>query len=123
MFIFTQEEIKNIIDFTLVTLFRHYSLYEFAFKPRIELILHTQPFINTKVNAPQSGLDQMELMDQEEADKMKGFLGSLDMANNDAFSPNNMSNANGGFDTNSNNNVTRENTQQQADQKADQDQE
>eukprot|EP00352_Strombidinopsis_acuminata_P001888 CAMPEP_0176396654 /NCGR_PEP_ID=MMETSP0126-20121128/44440_1 /TAXON_ID=141414 ORGANISM="Strombidinopsis acuminatum, Strain SPMC142" /NCGR_SAMPLE_ID=MMETSP0126 /ASSEMBLY_ACC=CAM_ASM_000229 /LENGTH=54 /DNA_ID=CAMNT_0017770379 /DNA_START=553 /DNA_END=717 /DNA_ORIENTATION=- len=54
---------------------------------------------------------------------MKGFLGSLDMANNDAFSPNNMSNANGGFDTNSNNNVTRENTQQQADQKADQDQE
>ena len=59
----------------------------------------------------------MELMDQEEADKMKGFLGSLDIGNNDAFTPANKSAAN--YDTNSNNHVTRENTTQQQDQQKD----
>ena len=104
MFIFTNDEIKNIIDFTLMTLFRHYSLYEFAFKPRIELVLQTQPFMNTRVNAPQVGLGQMEQMDQDEADKMKAFLGSLDLNNNNDLvqspqSKNDRTGTGGGFDS------------------------
>ena len=37
--VFTIEEVKKIIDFALITLFRHYSLYEYAFTPNCNLNL------------------------------------------------------------------------------------
>lgn len=51
MLIFEKKDIQTIIDFTLKTYFRHYSLYEFSFKPRMELFLRTEPFLNNKYNA------------------------------------------------------------------------
>jgi len=43
IFIFTGEEASDIINFLLRTFFRHYSLYEYSFKPKIDLILMTMP--------------------------------------------------------------------------------
>ena len=43
IFIFTDEEASDIINFLLRTFFRHYSLYEYSFKPKIDLILMTMP--------------------------------------------------------------------------------
>lgn len=44
MLIFDAKDIKSIIEFTLSTFFRHFSLYEFSFKPRRELILKCEQF-------------------------------------------------------------------------------
>lgn len=41
--IFTAEENQQIINFMLRTYFRHYSLYEYSFKPKVELVLMTIP--------------------------------------------------------------------------------
>lgn len=37
--VFTIEELKKIIDYGLVTLFRHYSLFDYAFNPHCNLLL------------------------------------------------------------------------------------
>ena len=51
IFIFTDEEVEAIISFSLSSFLRHFSLYEFAFKPRVELVLRSDPVFNTKFNA------------------------------------------------------------------------
>jgi len=43
IFIFSQKEIEGIVNFSLKTFFRHYSLYEYSFKPKVELVLMTMP--------------------------------------------------------------------------------
>jgi hypothetical protein len=62
------------VAFTLKTFFRHYSLYEFSFKPRRELVLKSEPFVNAAFNAPLSDLAEMTPVDAEEAERMKGYL-------------------------------------------------
>ena len=57
---------------------RHFSLYEFAFKPRVELVLRSDPVLNTKYNAEMGSLDEMEEVDEAEAANMKAFLGGHD---------------------------------------------
>ena len=47
IFIFSDAEVEKIIQFSLCTFLRHFSLYEFAFKPRIELVLRSDPVFNT----------------------------------------------------------------------------
>ncbi len=76
--IFSAEEIQKIQEFAIDSLFRHYSLYEFAFKPRVELILRTAPVINYKFNAALPSLDSMVEVDPEEADRLKAFLGNTE---------------------------------------------
>ena len=65
------------------TFLRHFSLYEFAFKPRIELVLRSDPVFNTKMNANLDSLDTMIEVEQEEAEKMRMFLGSIEQKQND----------------------------------------
>ena len=43
IFIFTEEEVSDICNFMLKTFFRHFCLYEYSFKPKVELMLVTQP--------------------------------------------------------------------------------
>ena len=57
IFIFTDCEVEKIIKFSMNTFLRHFSLYEFAFKPRVELVLRSDPVFNMQFNAPLSGLD------------------------------------------------------------------
>ena len=73
--IFTQNEIKAILEFALATFLRHFSLYEFAFKPRVDLILRSDPIINEKFNSRLESLDEMEIVDKTEVDRLKAFLG------------------------------------------------
>jgi hypothetical protein len=40
--IFSEAECELILDFCLKTFFRHYSLYEFSFKPKVDLMLTTE---------------------------------------------------------------------------------
>ena len=75
IFIFNDEEVEKILDFCLTTFLRHFSLYEFAFKPRVELVLRSDPVFNTKFNSELPALDDMMQVEAEEAAKMKGFLG------------------------------------------------
>ena len=56
------------------TFFRHYSLYEFSFKPRRELILKSEPFLSQKVNAMQVDLSEMQPVEGEELERMKHYL-------------------------------------------------
>ena len=63
----------------MTTFLRHFSLYEFAFKPRVELVLRQDPIYNTQFNAPLMQLDEMEEVDEEEAQKMKAFLKSMNL--------------------------------------------
>ena len=79
IFIFTDEEVAEIVQFSLTTFLRHFSLYEFAFKPRVELVLRSDPVFNTRFNADLQPLDQMQEVDDEEADKMKAFLRNLNL--------------------------------------------
>jgi hypothetical protein len=46
-----ETEVPKIIEFTLATFFRHFGMYEFAFKPRRELILKTEPYLQKRFNA------------------------------------------------------------------------
>ena len=73
--IFEQADIQQIAAFTLKTYFRHYSLYEFAFKPRMELVLKCEPFLNNKFNADLPSLNEMTAVDAEEAERLKVYLG------------------------------------------------
>mmetsp|Transcript_25570 Transcript_25570/g.24863 ORF Transcript_25570/g.24863 Transcript_25570/m.24863 type:complete len:118 (-) Transcript_25570:138-491(-) len=68
------KEIPQILQFTIKTFFRHFSLYEFAFKPRMELVLKCEPFLNKQTNAPLSQLSEMNLMEADEAEKLKAYL-------------------------------------------------
>ena len=72
-----------VVQFSLSTFLRHFSLYEFAFKPRIELVLRSDPVFNTKMNANLDSLDTMIEVEQEEAEKMRMFLGSIEQKQND----------------------------------------
>lgn len=72
--IFSERENEQIVQFALDSFLRHYSLYEFAFKPRVDLIIRTEPVFQNKFNAPLGSLDAMELVDEDEAEKMKMFL-------------------------------------------------
>ena len=49
-------------------------MYEFAFKPRRELILKTEPYLNKRFNAEQHDLGDMQAVEGEEAEKVKSFL-------------------------------------------------
>lgn len=42
IFVFSEEDKTIIINFALSSFFRHYSLYEYSFKPKIDLELRTQ---------------------------------------------------------------------------------
>jgi hypothetical protein len=77
IFIFSEREVEKIISFSLTTFLRHFSLYEFAFKPRIDMVLHTHPVFNTQFNAAQMDLEAMTQVEKEEASNMKMFLQGL----------------------------------------------
>ena len=66
------------MQFAMTTFLRHFSLYEFAFKPRIELVLRSDPVFNTNFSSPLMDLDGMEEVEQEEAEKMRMFLGAIE---------------------------------------------
>ena len=74
MLIFEQSDIQKIVDFALKTFFRHFSLYEFSFKPRRELVLKCEPFLNTKFNFEQCDLGEMQPLDETEAERLKSHL-------------------------------------------------
>ena len=80
IFIFTETEVDTIVQFSLTTFLRHFSLYEFAFKPRVELVLRSDPVFNMRFNAEMLPLDQMEEVEEEEAEKMKNFLKQMNLA-------------------------------------------
>lgn len=80
IFIFTDQEVNQIVQFSLQSFLRHFSLYEFAFKPRVELVLRSDPVFNLGFNAELTPLDQMQEVDEEEADKMKAFLKQMNLA-------------------------------------------
>ena len=63
----------------MVTFLRHFSLYEFAFKPRVELVLRSDPVFNMQFNAPLASLDQMTEVEDDEAANMKAFLKQLNL--------------------------------------------
>ena len=79
IFIFTDSEVGEIVQFSLQTFLRHFSLYEFAFKPRVELVLRSEPVFNTRFNAPLMALDEMEEVEDDEAVNMKAFLKQLNL--------------------------------------------
>ena len=72
--IFEQADLAKIVKFTQQTFFRHFSLYEFAFKPRMELMLKCEPFLNTKFNAQLPKLEEMNPLEPDEAEKFKVYL-------------------------------------------------
>lgn len=72
--IFEESDIAKITDFTLKTFFRHFTLYEFSFKPRRELILRSEPFLTEKMNAQQVDLAEMVPVEGEELERMKHYL-------------------------------------------------
>ena len=67
IFIFSDAEVEKIIQFSLNSFLRHFSLYEFAFKPRVELVLRSDPVFNAKFNAELQSLDDMMAVEPEEA--------------------------------------------------------
>ena len=68
------KDLPLILDFTLKTFFRHFSLYEFSFKPRRELILKCESFLSTEMNADIVELHDMQPLGEDEADKYKSLL-------------------------------------------------
>ncbi len=73
IFIFTEEEASMLTNFMLRTFFRHYSLYEYSFKPKIDLILMTLP--------PGGRQQEDKLLEESvhEANAMNDGIGSLDL--------------------------------------------
>lgn len=61
------------------TFLRHFSLYEFAFKPRVELVLRSDPVFPSRFNADLLPLDSMQEVEDEEAEQMKNFLKQLNL--------------------------------------------
>jgi hypothetical protein len=80
IFIFTESEVADIVNFSMTTFLRHFSLYEFAFKPRVELVLRSDPVFNTQFNAELGSLDQLQQVEDEEAEQMKAFLKQMKLA-------------------------------------------
>jgi len=54
---------------------RHFCLYEFAFKPRVDLILRTVPVMNLQFNSKLGSLSGMTEVDPNEAKTFKAMLG------------------------------------------------
>jgi hypothetical protein len=52
IYVFSERHINAVLDFATTTFLSHFSLYEFAFKPRVELVLKTQPPMVCTFNAP-----------------------------------------------------------------------
>ena len=73
---FAERHSNAILEFATQTFLRHFSLYEFAFKPRVELVMKTAPAMVTTMNAKLESLGEMESVEGEEAAKMKSFLGA-----------------------------------------------
>ena len=73
IFIFTEAEASEIINFLLRTFFRHYSLYEYSFKPKIDLILMTLP--------PESEQKDSKLIEESvnEANAMNEGIQDIDL--------------------------------------------
>jgi len=63
----------------MTSFLRHFSLYEFAFKPRVELVLRSEPIFKTRFNADLTPLNQMQEVDEEEAKKMQNFLRQMNL--------------------------------------------
>ena len=66
----------DIVNFMLRTFFRHYSLYEYSFKPKVELVLMTIP------EAPKDGLAKDPVLTHnslQEASKMNDEIGDLNL--------------------------------------------
>ena len=78
---------QKVVDFTLRTFFRHFSLYEFSFKPRRELVLKCEPFLNNKFNVHQVELGEMTAVEPEEAEKLKAYLSIFQQQNNQSQVP------------------------------------
>ena len=53
---------------------RHFSLYEFAFNPRVELILRTDFVMSNRFNANLTSIEEMEPVDKAETERLKAFL-------------------------------------------------
>lgn len=70
---------SDIEQFALTTFLRHFSLYEFAFKPRVELVLRSDPVFPSKFNAALLPLDRMQEVEDEEAEQMKNFLKQMNL--------------------------------------------
>lgn len=75
--VFSLGDCKRIIEFAINTFFRHYSLYEFAFKPRMELVLRVDKFNNQKFNSEIPKLEECLELEEEEASKFKALLGGI----------------------------------------------
>ena len=84
IFIFTDREVADIVHFSMTTFLRHFSLYEFAFKPRVELVLRSDPVLPSSFNAELQPLDQMEEVEKEEADQMRHFLKQMNLGSSGA---------------------------------------
>ena len=41
--VFSEAEVTLIVNYMLRTFFRHYSLYEYSFKPKVDIVLMTMP--------------------------------------------------------------------------------
>lgn len=39
--VFTLDEVRDIVDFALLTMFRHYTLYDYAYNPHEDMVLST----------------------------------------------------------------------------------
>ena len=78
IFIFTEKEVQDIINFMLRTFFRHYSLYEYSFKPKVDIILMTMPENVNQESAkgPGSSLAHNSLV---EASKANDEIGEINL--------------------------------------------
>ena len=66
----------EIVNFMLRTFFRHYSLYEYSFKPKVDIILMTIPEAAKDGLAKDSMLTHNSL---QEASKMNDEIGDLNL--------------------------------------------
>ena len=71
-FIFTMGDAQEICNFMLNTFFRHFSMYEYSFKPKVELMLVTQK----KEEAQKQETGEMS---QQDAEDVSQKLGNLDI--------------------------------------------
>lgn len=60
--VFSENDIEEIKKYSLTSFFKHYSLYEFAFKPRVELVFKIKPVVPV-VAAPEEFEGAQEIED------------------------------------------------------------
>ena len=70
IFIFTQTEVQDICNFMLKTFFRHFTLYEYSFKPKVELMLMT---------VPKGGIPTKNSQEEDLAQGVSEAVGNLDL--------------------------------------------